>query len=191
MAVETARVTITELEPGHWPEVARIYAEGIATGNATLRDGGARLGGLGYRPPARASLRRAPRRVGGRMGRREHCLGSLRLRRCRRAQRLRRGERARTAESERSLLERLVASTEAAGIWTIQTGIFPENEASLRLHERVGFRLVGTARTARQAQRCLARRAHAGAPQRPRRLRRPVQASSSRSAASGSSRTRK
>jgi phosphinothricin acetyltransferase len=41
------------------------------------------------------------------------------------------------------LLERLVASTEAAGIWTIQTGIFPENEGSLRLHERVGFRLVG------------------------------------------------
>ena len=43
----------------------------------------------------------------------------------------------------RALLERLIASTESAGIWTIQTGIFPENEASLRLHERVGFRLVG------------------------------------------------
>jgi phosphinothricin acetyltransferase len=41
------------------------------------------------------------------------------------------------------LLERLIASTEAAGIWTIQTGIFPENEASLRLHERVGFVVVG------------------------------------------------
>jgi phosphinothricin acetyltransferase len=43
----------------------------------------------------------------------------------------------------RMLLERLVASTEAAGIWTIQTGIFPENEASVRVHERVGFRVVG------------------------------------------------
>jgi len=41
------------------------------------------------------------------------------------------------------LLERLIASTEAAGIWTIQTGIFPENEPSLRLHERVGFEVVG------------------------------------------------
>ena len=41
------------------------------------------------------------------------------------------------------LLERLVASTEAAGIWTIQTGIFPENEASLRVHERAGFEIVG------------------------------------------------
>jgi phosphinothricin acetyltransferase len=41
------------------------------------------------------------------------------------------------------LLARLVASTEAAGVWTIQTGIFPENEASLRVHERAGFRVVG------------------------------------------------
>ena len=41
------------------------------------------------------------------------------------------------------LLERLIASTEAAGIWTIQSGIFPENEASLRLHQRAGFEIVG------------------------------------------------
>ena len=41
------------------------------------------------------------------------------------------------------LLEDLIRRSEAAGIWTIQTGIFPENEASLRLHERVGFRVVG------------------------------------------------
>lgn len=43
----------------------------------------------------------------------------------------------------RALLEALVASTEAAGIWTIQTGIFPENTASLALHERCGFRVIG------------------------------------------------
>ncbi|KOX08106.1 N-acetyltransferase family protein [Micromonospora profundi] len=43
----------------------------------------------------------------------------------------------------RLLLDTLVASTEAAGIWTIQSGIFPENVASLRLHERAGFRVVG------------------------------------------------
>ncbi|MEU7039064.1 N-acetyltransferase, partial [Streptomyces sp. NPDC046237] len=34
--------------------------------------------------------------------------------------------------------------TEAAGIWTIQSGIFPENAASLAVHERAGFRVVGT-----------------------------------------------
>jgi L-amino acid N-acyltransferase YncA len=44
----------------------------------------------------------------------------------------------------RALLEALVAGSEAAGIWTIQTSIFPENRASLVLHERCGFRVVGT-----------------------------------------------
>lgn len=43
----------------------------------------------------------------------------------------------------RLLLDTLVASTEAAGIWTIQSGIFPENVASLALHERAGFRVIG------------------------------------------------
>jgi L-amino acid N-acyltransferase YncA len=44
----------------------------------------------------------------------------------------------------RALLRRLIASTEAGGIWTIQSGIFPENAASLRLHIGEGFRVVGT-----------------------------------------------
>jgi L-amino acid N-acyltransferase YncA len=43
----------------------------------------------------------------------------------------------------RALLDAFIASTEAAGIWTIQSAMFPENGASLRLHERAGFRLVG------------------------------------------------
>jgi phosphinothricin acetyltransferase len=42
-----------------------------------------------------------------------------------------------------ALLTALFASTEAAGIWTIQSGVFPINAASLRLHERAGFRVVG------------------------------------------------
>ena len=43
-----------------------------------------------------------------------------------------------------ALLQALVDSTETAGIWTIQSGIFPENTASLRLHAKAGFRTVGT-----------------------------------------------
>jgi L-amino acid N-acyltransferase YncA/DNA-binding transcriptional ArsR family regulator len=43
-----------------------------------------------------------------------------------------------------ALLGALIRSTAAAGIWTIQSGIFPENTASLRLHEKAGFRVVGT-----------------------------------------------
>lgn len=42
-----------------------------------------------------------------------------------------------------ALLQALIGSTEAAGVWTIQSGIFPENIASLRLHARAGFRTVG------------------------------------------------
>lgn len=43
----------------------------------------------------------------------------------------------------RRLLEALIDSTEAAGIWTIQAGVFGENIASLTLHARCGFRTVG------------------------------------------------
>jgi L-amino acid N-acyltransferase YncA len=43
----------------------------------------------------------------------------------------------------RALLTAVVASAEQAGIWTVQTGIFPENQPSIRLHETCGFRLVG------------------------------------------------
>jgi L-amino acid N-acyltransferase YncA len=43
----------------------------------------------------------------------------------------------------RALLEALIEGAEEAGIWTIQTSIFPENRASLALHERCGFRVVG------------------------------------------------
>ena len=44
----------------------------------------------------------------------------------------------------RLLLDTLIRSTEQAGIWTIQSGVFPENTASLALHTAAGFRIVGT-----------------------------------------------
>ncbi|MFB7511972.1 MULTISPECIES: GNAT family N-acetyltransferase [unclassified Streptomyces] len=43
----------------------------------------------------------------------------------------------------RALLTALIDSTERAGIWTVQAGVFPENEASLALHASVGFRVLG------------------------------------------------
>lgn len=43
----------------------------------------------------------------------------------------------------RRLLKALVEASEEAGIWTLQAGIFPENEASLAIHRRCGFRVVG------------------------------------------------
>lgn len=44
----------------------------------------------------------------------------------------------------RQLLTALITGAEAAGFWTVQTGIFPENTASLALHQACGFRIVGT-----------------------------------------------
>jgi phosphinothricin acetyltransferase len=50
---------------------------------------------------------------------------------------------ARGAGIGTALLDRLIASTQDAGIWTLQAGVFPENAASLAIHERAGFRRVG------------------------------------------------
>ncbi|GAA0367844.1 GNAT family N-acetyltransferase [Actinoallomurus spadix] len=44
----------------------------------------------------------------------------------------------------RTLLAALLASTDAAGIWTVQSGVFPENIVSLALHAKAGFRVIGT-----------------------------------------------
>ena len=43
----------------------------------------------------------------------------------------------------RALLEAFIALADSSGIWTIQSSIFPENIASIRLHERAGFRMIG------------------------------------------------
>jgi phosphinothricin acetyltransferase len=43
----------------------------------------------------------------------------------------------------KQLLQALVDASEQAGLWTLQTGIFPENRASITLHEQVGFRVLG------------------------------------------------
>jgi L-amino acid N-acyltransferase YncA len=142
MPVEVPGATITALEPEHWPEVAHVYAEGIATGNATFE----------------TEVPAWERWDTGHLA--DHRFVALRDRsvvgwvaagpvsdRCVYAGVVEHSVYVAARERGRGigamLLERLVASTEDAGIWTIQTGIFPENEASLRLHERAGFRVVG------------------------------------------------
>ena len=53
-------------------------------------------------------------------------------------------EAARARGVGRELLGELVRRSEQTGIWTLQAGVFPENEPSLHLHEAAGFRRVGT-----------------------------------------------
>lgn len=53
------------------------------------------------------------------------------------------GERCRGEGIGRSLLEAIISESESNGIWTLQAVVFPENEASVALHGRFGFREVG------------------------------------------------
>ncbi len=42
------------------------------------------------------------------------------------------------------LMEKMIVSSEAHGIWTLFSSVFPENKATLRLHEKFGFRIIGS-----------------------------------------------
>ena len=118
------------------------------------------LGGVG----TRAHLERPPAGGAGRRrtssaGRRSRRSPTVALRRRRRGQRVRRRAAAPAAASAGPSHRAASGAPRTPGIWTIQAGLFPENTASLALHDACGFRIVGRPRAARQAPRRLARRA--------------------------------
>ena len=136
-------VEVRDLRPGDWPEVARIFEEGIATGNATFET---------EVPPweawdaAHLGEHRFVAERGGRVcgwiaaapvSARCCYAGVAELS-------VYVGEEARGQGVGRALLAALIASSERAGVWTLQTGVFPENAPSLALLRRFGFRAVGT-----------------------------------------------
>ena len=94
---------------------------------------------MGHRPDCRLVVRDGDSLLDGRRSRRS---GALRLRGSGRGVGLR-GAGARGRGVGRRLLGALIEESERQGIWTLQAGIFPENESSLRLHRAVGFRDVG------------------------------------------------
>jgi len=126
-----------------WPDVERIYAEGIATGQATFEtappgweefdrgrlaahrlvaaDGGTVVGWAALSPTSAREC------YAGVVEDSVYVTAT-----------------ARGRGVGRALLETLVTAADAAGIWTIQTSVFPENAASVALHRRAGFRVVGT-----------------------------------------------
>jgi L-amino acid N-acyltransferase YncA len=138
-------VLLTPLLPEHWKAVARIYAEGIATGNATFET---ELPAWEAWDEKHLADHRLVALSDGRVVG-WAALGAV-SERCVYAgvaeESVYVAASARGRGVGRALLEELIRRSEDAGIWTIQTGIFPENEASLRLHERVGFRVVGVRR---------------------------------------------
>ena len=134
-------MTIRELRPEDWPAVRAIYQEGIRGGDATFetetpswerwdaahpevrlvaeRDGAV----LGWAAVSPSSARYCYRGVGE---------VSVYV-----------AEQARGAGLGRVLLDELVRRSEQEGYWTLAAGVFPENEASVRLHKACGFREVG------------------------------------------------
>jgi L-amino acid N-acyltransferase YncA len=134
------------LEPmisADWESVRAIYREGIATGDATFeesapeweqwdeghlsacrlvaRSRGEVLGWAALSPVSRRRVYRGVAEVS------VYVSG-----------------RARRKGVGLALLTALIESSEREGIWTLQAGIFPENAASVELHRRAGFRVVGT-----------------------------------------------
>lgn len=133
---------IRPLVASDWPAVEAVYREGIAAGHATFEAAppswaefdagkvpGLRLVAvadddlLGWVAASRVSAREVY------LGVVEHSVYVA--------------DRARGRGVGAALLDALVAAAREQGVWTIQSSIFPENEASLRLHERRGFRVVG------------------------------------------------
>ena len=129
--------------PGDWPHVASIYAAGIATRNATFETEvpSHEEWDAAHLPQHRFVATDGDRVVGwvALTGYSDRCCYS--------------GvadlsvyvdPSAQGQGVGRALLEHLVNDTEGSGIWTLQAGVFPENAASLALHRRCGFRVVGT-----------------------------------------------
>lgn len=133
---------IRSLRPEDWQQVADIYAAGIATGNATFET----------EPPTWSSWDRSHRQDLRLVARDADLVvgwaaaGGVSDRCCY----------AGVAEHSvyvgpgyqgrgigRALLSALIEAATEAGVWTLQTGIFPENQASMAVHESCGFRIVG------------------------------------------------
>ena len=134
---------ITLLRPDHWPAVCEIYRQGIATGNATFETSVPSWQGWDARHLRTCRLVALGK--GEVLGWAALSPVSIRQVYCGVAEvSVYVAEHARGRQVGLSLLKALIAESEHNGIWTLQAGIFADNAASIRLHEKLGFRIVGT-----------------------------------------------
>jgi len=135
-------VEIRPMQPEDWPAVAEIFVEGIATRGATFETEAPSYESFdaGHHAAHRFVAVEDGRVVGW------VALAPTSARACYAGvaeSSVYIAESARGRGVGRALMEALVASAETAEIWTIHAGMFPENVASVALHESLGFRLVG------------------------------------------------
>lgn len=131
---------VRDLRPEDWPAVRAIYEDGIRSG-ATFET---RAPSWEAWDAAHPELRLVAERDGEVVG--WAALSRYSPRWCYRGVgdvSVYIGESARGAGVGRLLLEALVDRSEQAGYWTLNAGVFPENEVSLRLHQTCGFRVIG------------------------------------------------
>jgi len=133
---------IRPMTEGDWPAVAEIYRQGIATGDATFETTVPtwEVWDAAHHPAARL-VREGPAGVDGfaavsPVSRRSVYAGVAEVM-------VYVADDARGRGVGTLLLRALVEATEAAGIWTLNASIFPENGASIAIHEKAGFRVVG------------------------------------------------
>ena len=137
-------VRIEPLTAEHWTDVERIYSDGIATGHATFEAAPPTWDAFdaGKVPEHRAVVVEGHEPVLG------WAAASAVSDRCVYAGVIEHSvyvdPAARGRGVGRALLDALLDSAAAGGVWTVQSGIFPENSASIALHTAAGFRVVGT-----------------------------------------------
>jgi L-amino acid N-acyltransferase YncA len=137
MGIEIAAMTAAD-----WPWVRTVYLEGVATGNATFEHTAPEWEqwDAGHLPTCRLVARVDGRPAGwaalSRVSTRAVYAGVAELG-------IYVAEAVRGTGIGLALLAALIAESERNGFWTLQAAIFPENRASLALHAKAGFRVVG------------------------------------------------
>lgn len=140
--MDAADIHIRSLDPDDYPDVARIYRQGMDTGMATFETSvpdwmswnakflmecrfvlADQTDLLGWCALSRVSAREVYKGVA------ETTIYMA--------------PEARGQGMGKLLLQHLVEASEAAGYWTLQAGIFPQNTASLKMHKDCGFRTIG------------------------------------------------
>lgn len=136
-------ITIEPMQDSDWPSVQQIYAEGLATRNATFETAVPAWESwtAGKRPDCRLVAKSAANEIIGwaalsPTSKRAVYAGVAEVS-------VYVGEAGRGQGVGKALLQALVEASEAAGVWTLYASIFPENEASVHIHKQCSFRIIG------------------------------------------------